>query len=46
MKKFAQTKLSYGNPKGNFWFIDPEEDRRAANSEITAIPQDLTQIRT
>jgi len=21
MKKFAQTKLGYGNPKGDFWFI-------------------------
>jgi hypothetical protein len=31
MKKFAQTKLGYGNPKGDFWFIGPEEGGSAAS---------------
>jgi hypothetical protein len=31
MKKFAAKKLGYGNPKGNFWFIGPEEGGSAAS---------------
>lgn len=31
MKKFAQTNLGYGNPKGDFWFIGPEEGGSAAS---------------
>jgi len=31
MKKFAQTKLGYGNPKGDFWFIGPEEGGSAVS---------------
>ena len=31
MKIFAQTKLGYGNPKGDFWFIGPEEGGSAAS---------------
>lgn len=30
-EKFAQTKLGYGNPKGDFWFIGPEEGGSAAS---------------
>jgi hypothetical protein len=31
MKKFAAKKLGYGNPKGDFWFIGPEEGGSAAS---------------
>lgn len=30
-EKFTQTKLGYGNPKGDFWFIGPEEGGSAAS---------------
>ena len=33
ISNYAQTKLGYGNPKGDFWFIGPEEGGSAASMQ-------------